>query len=128
VTGRIELLEADLTTWAPPRAHFDLVTAHYVHPGGRAEALVRRLATAVASGGVLLVVDHGPGDGHAHSHTPVETLAAALDAHEWTVEVAEVRFREQGHGPHEHGRSLRDAVLVARRHRVASSIVATDSR
>ncbi len=128
VTGRIELLEADLTTWAPPRAHFDLVTAHYVHPGGRAEALVRRLATAVSSGGVLLVVDHGPGDEHAHTHTPVEALAAALDAHDWTIEVGEVRSREQGHGPHQHGRPLRDSVLVARRHLVVPSTVATDSR
>jgi SAM-dependent methyltransferase len=128
VTGRMDLREADLTTWSPPAAQFDLVTAHYVHPGGRADTLVRRLAAAVVRGGVLLVVDHGPGDEHAHTHTPVQALADALDAHDWTVEVAEVRSRGQGHGPHQHGRNLRDSVLVARRHRVAPSNDAAVSR
>lgn len=125
---RIDLLEADLTTWEPPQARFDLVTAHYVHPGGPAEALVRRLATAVVPGGVLLVVDHGPGDEHPHADTPVAALAAALDARDWTVEVAEVRSREHGDGPHGHRRTLRDSVLVARRHRVAASTVSAVPR
>ena len=128
VAERVHLVEADLTAWEPPRARFDLVTAHYVHPGGRAETLVRRLATAVVPGGVLLVVDHGPGDQHAHTHTPVEALAAALDAREWTVQVAEVRSRQHGRGPHEHARTLRDSVLVARRHRVTPSTVSAVSR
>jgi SAM-dependent methyltransferase len=124
--ARIDLLQADLTTWEPPRARFDLVTAHYVHPAGSQRALVRRLATAVAPGGTLLVVDHGPGDedSHAHTHTSVDTLAAALDTRDWTVEVAETRTRTESR-PHAQEVTRRDVVLVARRHRLSRAVVPT---
>jgi SAM-dependent methyltransferase len=101
VAERIDWRAADLTTWEPPLAHFDLVTAHYVHPTGSQEDLVRRLAAAVAPGGTLLVVDHGPGDEHAHTHSSADALAGALDTRVWTVEVAEA--------------SAGDTVLRARR-------------
>jgi SAM-dependent methyltransferase len=118
VAARIDLVQADLTTWEPPQARFDLVTAHYVHPAGSRRTLVRRLAAAVTPGGMLLVVDHGPGDAHAHAHThtSVSTLADALDGRDWTVEVAEARSRSDGR-PHGQEVMMRDVVLVARRRR-----------
>ena len=116
VAERINWLAADLTKWEPLRARFDLVTAHYVHPAGSQHDLIRRLAAAVAPGGTLLVVDHGPGDEHAHAHSSADALAAALDPRAWTVEAAEARTRRESR-PDGHQVTLRDAVLIARRHR-----------
>jgi SAM-dependent methyltransferase len=65
VSGNIEWVEADLTSWVPAAEEFDLVCAHYVHPAGSSEALFRRLAASVAPGGTLLIVDHDPADQHA---------------------------------------------------------------
>ncbi len=99
----IDWVSADLTDWAPAAEHFDLVSAQYVHPAAPHGTLVARLAAAVAPGGTLLVVDHlGPVD-----HT-------ALDPDRWDIVVAEERTRTAAH--HD-GRTIRDAVLRARKRR-----------
>lgn len=120
VANRIEWVAADLTTWTPPQERYDLVTSHYVHPAGSPEALVRRLAAAVAPGGTLLVVGHDPSDAHSAAHAPstvavtAEEVAASLDPDRWEVEVAETRSRTAVR--HGHEVAFRDAVVRARRH------------
>lgn len=117
IAGRIDRVRAGLTGWAPPGEHFDLVTAHYVHPTGPRGELVRRPAAAVAPGGTLLVVDHHP-SGHRHSpspevHATAEDVAADLDPDRWDVLVADDGTRAVT-GPHGREVTLRDAVLRAR--------------
>ncbi|WP_377267004.1 class I SAM-dependent methyltransferase [Peterkaempfera sp. SMS 1(5)a] len=134
--GRIDWVRADLTAWAPAEEHFDLVTAHYVHPAAAGDALLHRLAASVAPGGTLLVVGHHPSEEHSaeshgrppEAHVTAEEAAASLDPGRWEIVVAEVRSRPaagphphgdghgHGHGrSHGHGMTLRDAVLRARR-------------
>jgi SAM-dependent methyltransferase len=60
VADRIEWQEADLRTWTPPAASFDLVTSHYMHGIADIQSAFRRLAAAVRPGGTLLVVGHHP--------------------------------------------------------------------
>ncbi|MGI8756895.1 MAG: class I SAM-dependent methyltransferase [Acidimicrobiales bacterium] len=59
---------ADLTTYCPPPAAFDLVVVLYLHlPAPLRRVIHRRAADAVAAGGVLLVVGHDAtniGDGY----------------------------------------------------------------
>lgn len=57
---RIDFQRRDLSD-SFPAGTFDLVTAHYLHSPVRLdrEHVLRRAAEAVASGGVLLIVDHG---------------------------------------------------------------------
>jgi SAM-dependent methyltransferase len=82
---RVELVEADLSTWTPERAAFHLVSAQYVHVPERHRAVVfGALAAAVAPGGVLLVVDHDPHEHDAGDH----------DSH---------GHGSHGHSPHDHG-------------------------
>ena len=114
VAGRIDWVEADLTFWEPPPGPFDLVTAHYVHPAGSRQDLLRRLAAAVAPGAVLFVVDHDQSDAHARAHSSVDELAASLEPRDWAIEVAETRAR-WGTDPHGGGITMCDAVLRARR-------------
>jgi SAM-dependent methyltransferase len=110
VADRLRWREADLMAWDPPADHFDLVTAHYVHPSGAdSAALLRRMAAAAAPGGTLLVVDHDHGDEHAHATTSVEAMAAVARALGWEVVVADTRVRRDGPG------TLHDAVLQAHR-------------
>jgi SAM-dependent methyltransferase len=116
VAGRVTWAEADLATWTPPAAHFDLVASLYVHVAGSVEEMVRRMATAVAPGGTLLLVGHRPVDPDTGAATPaagqvqvsVETAVTALDRHRWEVEVAEER-------PRAAARTGVDAVIRARR-------------
>jgi 2-polyprenyl-3-methyl-5-hydroxy-6-metoxy-1,4-benzoquinol methylase len=68
-------LDASGRTW-------DLVTTHFLHPpDGQMVGVVRRLATAVAPGGHLLVVAHAPGD-HLFAHHPESERKAMLLAEE----------------------------------------------
>lgn len=122
VAGRIDWAEADLTTWAPPENHFDLVSSHYVHPAGSRQLLFRRLAAAVAPGGTLLVVGHDVSDTHhSGSHTPspesaiaVGEVVDALDPDAWEVLVAETRSRS-ANDAHGSAMTMRDAVVRARK-------------
>ncbi|NEW32491.1 class I SAM-dependent methyltransferase [Nocardia cyriacigeorgica] len=122
IAGRIDWQQADLTEWVPPAQYFDLVATHYVHTTGSPQALFDRLATAVATGGTLLIVGHAPTDhlsSHAHGSSPhvhitAADIAADLDPDRWEVQVAEDRSR-QTIGPHGTEVTLADTVLRARR-------------
>jgi len=97
VAARVTWQQADLLTWAPPVATFDLVTAFFVHlPGPHREALLRRLAAAVRPGGTLLYVTHHPYDLEVEGlrpHMPEmfatgEQMAESLDPTVWTITTA----------------------------------------
>jgi SAM-dependent methyltransferase len=91
IAGRVDWVQADITAWQPAST-YDLVTAHYVHPTGGAEVLVRQLTAAAAPGTVLLVVDHDHADEHAHARVSTGELAALLPPG-CTVETSESRVR-----------------------------------
>jgi SAM-dependent methyltransferase len=101
VAARIEWIEADLGTWAPPPGRYDLVACLYVHVAGSVPGMVRRLAAGVAPGGTLLLVGHRPVDPATGAPTPtagqmqisVDTAVAALDPSRWDILVAEDRPR-----------------------------------
>ena len=86
---------ADLSSWDPGPARYDLVSAQYMYlPLAELEALQSRLAAAVRPGGTLLVVGHHPGDMHATVSQAglartAEEIAASLDRDEWEVTVAD---------------------------------------
>jgi SAM-dependent methyltransferase len=122
VAGRTTWQYADVTTWTPPARAFDLVTTAFLHvPGGARDAVLARLAGAVAPGGTLLVAQHDPTDLHTvrHGQDPDlfatgEQLAAALPEGEFEVLVAEARPR-LGRSHEGEDLSMADAVLRARR-------------
>jgi thioredoxin reductase/SAM-dependent methyltransferase len=130
----LETRQADVSAWEPGDERWDLVTASFLHflPDRRDDVL-RRLASAVAPGGTLLVTMHDGGDlsrgvqrpGLPEWYATGEQLAAVLDAGDWEVEVAESRPREaRSHesGAHGHGSvHVADAVLRARRRQPAVS-------
>ena len=74
ISARIDWVQADLNTWTPPAETFDLVSCHYVHGVAPRDALFRRLASAVAPGGTLLVVGHHPEDRTSTSHSAAPEL------------------------------------------------------
>ncbi|WP_309102718.1 class I SAM-dependent methyltransferase [Microbacterium sp.] len=93
---RIDWIRADLATWQPPGV-YDLVTSAFFHApfDFPREAILRRAAAAVAPGGQLLVVGHGPfAPGTVHGHdidapplpTSDEVLAALELPEDWDVE------------------------------------------
>lgn len=101
-----------------PHDDFDLVSAFYV-PLPKDSPAVSALTSAVAPGGVLLLVHHAGFDPQ-HAHVDPSTLASPDDVAErlgenWTVLVHERRERSVagGAGAHHHD----DIVLVARRDR-----------
>jgi SAM-dependent methyltransferase len=123
VAGRIDWRQADLTTWAPPEASFDLVSAQYMHlPPEPRSALFARLAAAVAPGGILLIVGHDFSDLAAGAHRldmpemffTAEEVAADLTPGEWDVLVTDARPRP-AHVHEGEEITVHDAVLVARR-------------
>jgi SAM-dependent methyltransferase len=125
---------ADRISWARhdlahsfPDGSFDLVSAQFLHSAVDMprEAILRRAATAVAPGGVLLVVGHadvppwGRHDSdHAHHHDLPSAVAvlASLDLPpgEWTTLRAAERSRDAT-GPDGERAVLTDSVLVLRR-------------
>lgn len=122
IASRITFEQADVRTWSPPLAAYDLVTAQYLHPSPDVRPrLVRRLADAVAPGGVLLYVGHDPSDldvvshGHPELRPAASEIAGLLDPADWDVEVAVARPRPA----QVDGRTLalHDAVVRARRRR-----------
>ena len=130
---------ADLTEWQPP-AMYDLVTACFLHSsvgGLPREAILRRVAAAVAPGGHLLVVGHAgvpPWAGHdaagqdaaARHHaavelpTPEEVRAqlfeagVGLDESEWTV-VTSALVPRLATAPDGSTAPIDDSVLMLRR-------------
>jgi 2-polyprenyl-3-methyl-5-hydroxy-6-metoxy-1,4-benzoquinol methylase len=82
VAAACDWWQVDARTFTADGRSFDLVTTHFLHPpdDGMVE-VTRRLATAVAPGGHLLVVGHAPSDAFTHlaaSHRRAMFLAADL--------------------------------------------------
>jgi len=122
VGDRVETRRVDVRTFEPDGETWDLVTSHFFHlPDGGMPDVVRRLASAVAPGGTLLVVGHHPDDlatGLRHGHTSFmftaeELLPAVPDG--FTVEVCEARPRTQLHPHTGEEIAVADAVLKVRR-------------
>ncbi len=123
IADRITWLHHDLAQWQPTGS-FDLVSAHYLHspvdlPRG---AILRAAASAVAPGGVLLVVGHaGPLPTHADGQpdatfpTAQEVLADLdLQSELWRIERATDIARDTT-GADEHPHTQIDTVLRIRR-------------
>ncbi|PRQ08041.1 class I SAM-dependent methyltransferase [Enhygromyxa salina] len=116
VAARIDWTEGNLATWTADPGCFDLVICLYVHAAGSVDEMVRRMASAVAVGGTLLLVGHRPIDPSTGAATSaagqvqvcVEQVVAALDPCCWEVVVAEERPRSVA------GTGV-DAVIRARR-------------
>jgi hypothetical protein len=99
------------------------VTSAFLHASAaQRDDVVRRLAAAVAPGGLLLVVGHHPSDLHTTVRRPplpelfftAEDVAALLEPSSFDVLASEARPRP---ATDSEGRTVtvRDAVLVARR-------------
>jgi SAM-dependent methyltransferase len=116
IAGCIDWVEADLANWTPQPRHYDLVACLYVHVAGSVEEILQRIGAAVAPGETLLLVGHRPFDPDTGAATPaagqvqvsVETAIAALERHQWEVDIAEDRPRAAA------GTGV-DAVICARR-------------
>ena len=125
VAARVDWVHANLTAWEPPREHFDLVSAHFMHlPREDRQALFARLADAVAPGGSLLIVGHHPSDLETTVRRPrdpgllytAEEVAADLDGDVWNVLVTDVRPRA-AMDAEDREVAIHDAVLLAHRGR-----------
>ncbi|WP_236666410.1 bifunctional NAD(P)/FAD-dependent oxidoreductase/class I SAM-dependent methyltransferase [Nocardioides baculatus] len=122
VGDRVETRRVDVRTFEPAGETWDLVTSHFFHlPDGGMPDVVRRLASAVAPGGTLLVVGHHPDDlatGLRHGHTSfmftAEDLLPAVPE-DFVVEVCEARPRTQLHPHTGEEIAIADAVLKVRR-------------
>jgi 2-polyprenyl-3-methyl-5-hydroxy-6-metoxy-1,4-benzoquinol methylase len=72
LADRVETRRVDVRSFDPDGETWDLVTSHFLHlPDGGMLDVTRRLGSAVAPGGTLLVVGHDPGDvatGLRHGH------------------------------------------------------------
>jgi 2-polyprenyl-3-methyl-5-hydroxy-6-metoxy-1,4-benzoquinol methylase len=112
----VDWIEADLRTWQPPQAAFDLVALLYLHlPADELEPVLRAAASAVAPGGTLFLVGHhranidegvgGPQE-PAVLYTP-EEIVASLDGLE--IDRAERVTRDVDTG------TAIDALVQARR-------------
>ena len=124
VADRIQWVPADLTTWAPPPATYDLVSAQFLQlPAEQRIPLFARLAASVAPGGTLLIVGHHPSDMQTAVSRPsmpdlyftAEEVAETLDPTEWDA-VTETRPRTVTDATG-HPATIHDAVLRARRRR-----------
>lgn len=121
---RIRFLVADLADWQPTE-RYGLVTASFLQSPvelPRAHVL-RRAAEAIEPGGRLLVIAHAappswtsaPDIGDHRFLTPGEQLAElALDAADWSVELAETRRRAIT-APDGSPSTLDDTVILLRR-------------
>ena len=122
VGDRVETRRVDVRAFEPAGETWDLVTSHFFHlPDGGMPDVVRRLASAVAPGGTLLVVGHHPENlatGLRHGHdsfmfTADQLVPALPDG--FVVEVCEARARTQAHPETGADVEVADAVLRARR-------------
>ena len=101
IAERIDWVEGDLGSWAPPPRSFDLVSCLYVHVAGPVGEMVTRLGSGVAPGGTILLVGHLPVDPATGAPSPaagqvqvsVGAALEALDPQEWDILVAEDRPR-----------------------------------
>ena len=120
VEENVDWWQVDARAFEAGGREFDLVTTHFLHPpeAGMVE-VTRRLATAVAPGGHLLVVGHAPSEAHGHHNAAQRNamflaadLMPALPAG-FEVLVAEERPRTQERDGVIH--DVLDATLLARR-------------
>ncbi|MFD3873061.1 class I SAM-dependent methyltransferase [Streptomyces sp. NPDC058623] len=120
VADRVDWWQVDARTFDAGGRSYDLVTSHYLHaPDGGMVEVTRRLATAVAPGGLLLIVGHAPSHVFSHlsaSHRTAMFLAADLlpglpDGFEPLVVEQLARTLKRDSGPIE----AEDSVLLARR-------------
>ncbi|GLY31681.1 class I SAM-dependent methyltransferase [Kineosporia sp. NBRC 101731] len=120
IATRTEWVHADLRSWQPPRGQYDLVTSHFVHP--TEPEPFRRLASAVAPGGQLLIVLHSPLDLATTMGRPdlpdafwtAEEIADCLDLTGWEVITSAARPRP-AKDPEGHDITIHDTVFRARR-------------
>ena len=117
---------ADRITWARhdfsesvPDGPFDLVSSHFLHSpvDDARDVALRRAATAVASGGTLLVVSHESVPWHPDVVFPTAAeVLEALDVEpgQWDVERVESRGR-RGRTPDGDEVDLSDSVVRLRR-------------
>ena len=120
VAARITWQQADVRSWDPAPAQFDLVSSQFMHlPSAVRAGAHQRLAAAVRPGGMLLIIGHHPSDLHSGMPRPdlpdlfftAEDEAAALDPSQWTVDAsAPERIAAT---PHHGTATIRDAVLRA---------------
>ncbi|MGX9792285.1 class I SAM-dependent methyltransferase [Mycobacterium sp. MMS18-G62] len=120
---RIDFQQHDLSE-SFPVGTFDLVSAQYLHSMAHLDRprIFEQALAAVASDGLLLIVDHaGPPPwawkmAHDHEFPTVEEVldSLKLDAAEWETLRAEVAEREAS-GPDGHTGPLIDNVIVLRR-------------
>ena len=117
LTDRVEWVRGSFEEWQPPRAAYDLVAAHFLHPTAeQRSALLPRLSAAVAPGGTLLWVGHAHDEQRAamwgaDRFVAATEVAATLDPADWEVLVAGPRARPAG----EHDHHDADEVVRARR-------------
>ena len=98
--GRVNWVQADLSTWQPDTL-YDLVTTHYAHSALPQLEFYDRIASWVAPAGTLLIVGHlhhDGGGGHGHGHggdappavasATAAAITARLDPAVWAVVTA----------------------------------------
>ena len=119
VADRTDWWQVDAREFEAEGRQFDLVTTHFLHPGGLMVDVVRRLTAAVAPGGHLLVVGHAPSevfaqlspDQHRAMWNADDLLPALSDDFEPVVVEERPRVVERDGETVEIG----DATLLARR-------------
>ncbi len=119
VAERTDWWQVDARTFDAEGREFDLVTTHFLHPGAAMVDVVRRLATAVAPGGRLLVVGHAPSEvfaqlsrkQHEAMWHAADLLPALPDDFETLVVEERARIVERDGKTVE----IADATLLARR-------------
>lgn len=119
LAGRVQWVEADLTTWEPER-RWDLVITSYAHPETGQLAFYRRISSWVAPGGTLLIVGHLHQAAHSHSQRHPDTATATREGitelfagTDWQIEASYEKARTVWAG----GKAmpLQDVIVRARR-------------
>lgn len=123
VADAVEWRRLDLAV-SFPDGEFDLVSAHYLHSPGDMprEEILRRAASAVAPGGVLLIVGHAgiaPWEPPTYEGVPLPTPQQVLDSlelptGEWEVQRCE-EFERAQNDPGGRPATRTDNVLRVRR-------------
>lgn len=123
VADRISWLAEDLTVWRPEHQRYRLVSSQFMHlPPGPRTAMFAGLVSAVALGGILLIVGHHPTDLRSGARRPPvpelfydgSELVRLLEPKAWQVLVDEARPRSAT-DPDGHPITVHDTVLSARR-------------